>query len=137
MTSARLEEKNAVSPRELAFLERLAYRLIRAERLTEARAVAEGVVALRPDHYYGHAIAGVLAERAGEREEARRCYERALQCNPRDTASMLNLGRLRLQAGEIAAGRKELSAIRALEGAQRSEVGRLADLLLESFGGER
>jgi Flp pilus assembly protein TadD len=131
------EVKNTVTPRELDLLGSLAYRLMRAGRLGEARSLAQGVVALCPEYYYGHALAGALAERGGDRAQARRAYERALRCNPADTASMLNLGRLRLQVGEIEAGLGQIRAAWALEGARDSEVGRLARVLLDSYGGGR
>ena len=133
----RFEDEKAMTSKELDLLGNLAYCLIRAGRTGEARSVVEGVVALCPDHYYGHALAGALAERGGDRDRARRAYERALRCNPADTASMVNLGRLRIQAGELEAGLGQIRVASALEGARDSEVGRLARILLDSYGSGR
>jgi Flp pilus assembly protein TadD len=114
-----------ITDKELDLLGDLAYRLVRAGRFEEARRVTEGIVALDPDDYYGHALLGALWERCGDRHEARRAYE----------ASILNLGRMQILAGEVSEGLCEVRRAWLLEARKGTEVARLARAVLDSHGG--
>jgi Flp pilus assembly protein TadD len=135
MTGKHRHRDAPVTDQELDLLGDLAYRLVRAGRFEEARRVTEGIVALDPDGYYGHALLGALWERCGDRREARRAYEAAVRCNPRDAASILNLGRMRILAGEVNEGLSEVRRAWLLEARKGTEVARLARAVLDSHGG--
>jgi Flp pilus assembly protein TadD len=131
------EEKPAaavVSEKELDVLSELAYRLVRLKRYEEARSIAKGITLLCPDYYFGHALLGALSERCGDKGQARRSYERAVWRNPADAASILNLGRLRITAGEVEAGLDDMRRAWLLARKKDPKVAELAKAVLESYG---
>jgi tetratricopeptide (TPR) repeat protein len=125
--------KSAITEKDVSLWSDLAYRLVQAGRYEEARRIAEGIVALRPDYYFGHALAGALADRCGDRENARRSYQRAVRYNPADAASLLNLGRLRISAGEVERGLEEVRRAWLLARRKHPDVERMARAVLDCY----
>lgn len=127
--------KRASSNRELDLLRDLAFRLARTGRFEDARRAAEGIVALFPEDARGHALLGALWERCGDRQAARCAYERAVERNPTDAASLLQVGRMRILAGDREGGLELVRRAWMLARRYNDDVARLARVLLESYGG--
>jgi len=81
--------------------------------LSEAREVADRLVAWRPDLYYGHAEQGLTLLAAGDAATACEALERAVERAPRLAEAHYNLGMARAEAGDAA------GAVEALECALR------------------
>lgn len=91
--------------------------------LAAARAVADRLVAWRPDLYYGHAEQGLILLAAGEARAAGVALERAVACAPQLAEGHYNLGMARAEAGDAAGAVCALE--RALRLGLRDEVTRL------------
>lgn len=120
--------------KEIDLLRDLSCRLAFAGRLDEARSLAEGVVALWPDYYLGYALLGAIWEQCGERGRARQAYERAVARHPADAASILNLGRLQIAAGEVGRGLDNVRRAWTLERRKKSELAQVARQVLDHYG---
>lgn len=105
VTLAELEGVDADSQSKLA---QLGYRLLSSGKLTEARSVFEGLVALNPQESYFLVAAGAVAQREGRHEDAERWYSLALERQPNHLAARANRGEVRLMLSRIPEATEDL-----------------------------
>jgi tetratricopeptide (TPR) repeat protein len=82
-------------------------------KLTEARTVFEGLLALDPYDAYFNMALGSIAQQEHRNADALRFYDRALEINPFSPTAYANRGELRVMQGELQTGVEDL--VKALE----------------------
>ncbi|MGE3772203.1 MAG: XrtA/PEP-CTERM system TPR-repeat protein PrsT, partial [Gammaproteobacteria bacterium] len=102
-----------------------------------ARRAADALVARRGDDPYAHNVLAFVLETAGQRDEARAAYERALALAPAFEAAALNLARLDLAAGRPEEARARYRAILERQPDQAAALDGLAMLALADGKSDR
>jgi len=93
----------------------LADLLIRQDRLEDAAQCLRTAVALRPEISGGYSRLGMVLDRLGDREGARKALEMAIQQAPSDATAWLVLGRLLLDQGRTGDALLHLEKARQLD----------------------
>ena len=122
-----------MSDRELDCLRALCYRLLKTQRWEEARSVAVGLAAMAPGDSFACTALGAASEHCGRSSEAQGAYERAVRRDPTDAAAHLNLGRMRLRAGDHERALGDLRTAWALSHKKNREIALMASQLIEYY----
>lgn len=103
-----------------------------AQKQTEAALAAAGeLVRKHPDDALPHNVLGYVLESSGDKAAARQAYEAALGKDAAFHPARINLARLAIQAGDLAAGKEQLDAIVEREPYQPFALLGLAALALQ------
>ena len=110
----------------------LGYNLMTQGKLSEAKAIFEGLVAMDPKDTYFLTACGAAAQREEDLEDANKWYDLALEVDSKSAVALANRGEIKLIQGNIDEAISDLSAaIQAdAEGTQPSTQ-RAAGLLQE------
>ena len=103
---ASLNEYIGLEPSELTAAATLAANLYEQGRVTEGRAIFEGLTALDRRFYLGYAGLGVIELIEGHLESALGNLTRAAELNPDDASVQSNLGQVLLKCSESARARR-------------------------------
>lgn len=94
---------------------RAAAQSIEKRQFATAAELLRKVLAGDPNSVRAHNLLGICQARTGEYEGARKCFEKAIELNPRFAATRVNLGNLLIGMHEDAAALKEFLAAIAIE----------------------
>jgi tetratricopeptide (TPR) repeat protein len=86
-----------LSPESIDEIARVGAELYMQGRMGEARVIFQGLAAVDPASYFGHAGLAVIAMAQDNLDEARECLERAVKLDPKDPAPYANLGEVLLR----------------------------------------
>lgn len=82
-----------------------------AGQVAKAKAVAEALVARQPDTAGFHNLLGLTRTRSQDKAGARKAFERSTQLDPRFAPAQINLARLDIVAGDLAAAGARLNKL--------------------------
>lgn len=91
-------------------------RMPKSERnVEEMQSAAKRYMDIHPQHHTAHQLAGRLAwDEFDDREEAERCYRRALELDPTNDNTLYSLGRVTRQLGRLDESEEFLNKLREL-----------------------
>jgi tetratricopeptide (TPR) repeat protein len=75
----------AVTPETIELTSYVAHAFLLTNKLKEAAATAEKIIAVAPDHAFAHVVLGMAEQERGHPKEARRAYARYLELEPKGT----------------------------------------------------
>jgi tetratricopeptide (TPR) repeat protein len=112
---AGLNEYIGFEEHELRAIASLAVRLYEQGRAPEARIVFEGLIALDPNLYLGHAALGAMDLNEGRLDSAVAHLTKAIELNPDDPSVHANLGEVLLRQARSAEAHNHLQRALALD----------------------
>ncbi|MDZ4697018.1 MAG: tetratricopeptide repeat protein [Deltaproteobacteria bacterium] len=75
----------AVTPETVELTSFVAHAFLLTNKLNEAAATAEKIIAVAPDHAFAHVVLGMAEQERGHAKDARRAYTRYLELEPKGT----------------------------------------------------
>ncbi|MEZ5403560.1 MAG: tetratricopeptide repeat protein [Bryobacteraceae bacterium] len=112
----------------------LASNLYLQGQVDDARTLFEGLTAVQPSLYYGHAGLGAIALFRGDAAAAVGHLAKAAELNPNDASVQANLGEALLRTGDVAGAAGPLSRAMELDPEGRDEGANRARAILQSIG---
>jgi tetratricopeptide (TPR) repeat protein len=112
---AGLNEYIGFEEHELRAMASLAVRLYEQGRTAEARTVFQGLIALDPNLYLGHAALGAMDLTDGRLDSALSHLTKAIELNPDDPSVHANLGEVLLRKARSAEAQKHFQRALALD----------------------
>ena len=109
--SRTLGELEGISKQEQYEVAQLGYRLLSEGKLKEGKDVFAGLVALDPFDAYFLTALGSAHQQLDEKQDAERCYSRALEINPFSATARTHRGELRALAGRLAEAVDDLARV--------------------------
>lgn len=129
VTLAELEGIDGESQQKVA---QLGYRLLTSGRLTEARLIFEGLVALNAKEPYFLMAAGSVAQQEERWDDAERWYSLALERGGDNAVTRANRGEVRVMKGDVQGAAPDLmAAVKADPKGTEPTTQRARGLLLE------
>jgi Flp pilus assembly protein TadD len=110
-----LAELYALSHDELYEIAEQGQRFLDAERVDDAEKLFDGLTALDPYNADFHAALGAIQQLNGDKEGARREYDRAVQLNEGHVAARTNRAELNIEAGAYAEALEDLRAVAVID----------------------
>ncbi|HEX7314733.1 MAG TPA: tetratricopeptide repeat protein [Pyrinomonadaceae bacterium] len=114
---------------EMRVVAEVGFALAEQGRNAEAIVVFEGLAALAPATAYFQAALGALWLREGELERAISYLDAAIAIDPGEATALVNRGEAYMQAGNVAASRRDFQAALALEGSRHEITAAAASLV--------
>ena len=102
LTFEELETAVKESPKDNDLKARLAEQLLRRNKTTDAKKLADDVLQSKPGHGLASIVRSKLLDRAGDADAAQDTLDDALKANPNETKLLAAIGRLHLGKKELA-----------------------------------
>jgi Flp pilus assembly protein TadD len=108
------------------------HNLMQHGRPQPALTIFESLTISVPRHAFFHALVGIALQRLGQADLALLAYERALECDPAETAALVNRAELLIRRGECEQARCDLQKALELDPTSERPETRRARALLGS-----
>lgn len=125
-----LGELQGISKDEQYRMAEAGHGLLRSGKLEDAERIFSGLVALDPHDAYFHLALGAIEQRRGALETADAHYTRALACNPVSLPALANRGEIRILAGKVTEGARDLLKVAELDPENLDEATKRAKALI-------
>lgn len=112
-------------------------RLLGEGRIEDAKVVREFLSALDPTHVGGHVIAGAIAERERQWDEALEAWGRVIALDDGHLAARAGRGRAFARLGRVDEARRDYEVAARVDAAAVSVSGREARAFLATTGGRK
>jgi len=106
MTFDELTEAVKENPKDHDLKARLAEQLLKRNKITDAKKLADEVLDAKPGHGLASTVRAKLLDRAGDSDGAKAALEEALEANPNDVKLIAAVGRLLVTKKEFAEAAK-------------------------------